>query len=574
VSTSWNTSDEDIISSTLKKNGLTRGDIFSASLYKIAVDARKHDNIKKVSSVLIEASEKVEQGLINRGASAAGNFTYHTKFSAHPKDEKIIIVGFGPAGMFSGLLLAEKGFKPIIIERGDTVDERAEAVERFWNGGELDENSNVQFGEGGAGTFSDGKLTTRIGDSRVRFILETFVKYGAPEEILRQAKPHIGTDNLQKIVKRIRERITELGGEVRFNTKLTDINIKDGRIYSVNLRNTEKHTGGARQSSSVTDYELPCGKLILAIGHSARDTVKMLLSHGINISPKPFSVGVRIEHRQSDIDASLYGENRHKYKNLPKGEYQLSKRLQGGRAVYTFCMCPGGVLTASSSERETIVTNGMSLYSRDGENANSALCVSVSTADFGENPLDGMEFAEKIERAAYRAVGGRISGNSGNSGGSSNSGNSVGSSDSCNSGGSSNSGGSANYFAPACSVKGFLSDKPSLHGINVTPTYKPGVNECDFRAIFPGFVTDTLKIGLDDFSRKLRAFGSGEAVLTAPETRTSSPVRIIRNGDFTSETAVNLYPCGEGAGYAGGIVSSAADGLKTAEYIINGGINQ
>jgi uncharacterized FAD-dependent dehydrogenase len=278
----------------------------------------------------------------------------------------------------------------------------------------------------------------------------------------------------------------------------------------------------------------------------------MLFSHGINISPKPFSVGVRIEHRQADIDASLYGENRHKYKNLPKGEYQLSKRLPSGRAVYTFCMCPGGVVTASSSERETIVTNGMSLYARDGENANSALCVSVSKADFGEEPLDGMEFARKIERAAYRAGGGWISGNSGNSGG------------------SLNSGSSANYFAPACSVKGFLTDKPSLSGINVTPTYKPGVNECDFREIFPDSVTDTLKIGLDDFSRKLRAFGSGEAVLTAPETRTSSPVRMTRNDGLVSETTANLYPCGEGAGYAGGIVSSAADGLRVAEIIIRG----
>jgi uncharacterized FAD-dependent dehydrogenase len=429
----------------------------------------------------------------------------------------------------------------------------------------------------------------------VRFILETFVKYGAPEEILRQAKPHIGTDNLQKIVKRIRERIIELGGEVRFNTKLTDVNIRDGRVYSVNLRgggnavysenarSGDNSTGGAqqrmggaqqqlgaRQSFCSTDYELPCGKLILAIGHSARDTVKMLVSHGINISPKPFSVGVRIEHRQSDIDASLYGENRHKYKNLPKGEYQLSKRFPDGMAVYTFCMCPGGVVTASSSERETIITNGMSLFSRDGDNANSALCVSVSTADFGDNPLDGMEFARKIERAAYRAVGGRLSGNSGgleNSGGAG----SLGSLNESESLGG--SGNSADYFAPACSVNGFLSDKPSLGGINVTPTYKPGVKECDFREIFPGFVINSLKIGLDDFSRKLRAFGSGEAVLTAPETRTSSPVRIMRNESFASETAANLYPCGEGAGYAGGIVSSAADGLKIAEYIINGGNN-
>jgi uncharacterized FAD-dependent dehydrogenase len=469
--------------------------------------------------VLIEAPEGVEQRLISRGAKAMPNASFSFPKST-ASGERALIVGFGPAGIFAGLCLAENGSKPVIIERGGTVDERAEAVTRFWESGELDENSNVQFGEGGAGTFSDGKLTTRINDRRVRFILETFVKYGAPEEILHQAKPHIGTDNLQKIVKRIRERIIELGGEVRFNTRLTDINVKGGKITSITVTDGD------------TEYEIPCDKLILAIGHSSHDTVKMLLSHGVNIASKPFSVGVRIEHKQADIDTSLYGERRQRYKNLPKGEYQLSKRFPDGRAVYSFCMCPGGAVVASSSERETIVTNGMSLYARDGENANSAVCVSVSAADFGGNPLDGMEFARKIERAAY----------------------------------------SSNYFAPACSVKGFLSDKPSLNGINVTPTYKPGVREADFREIFPGFVINTLKIGLDDFSRKLRAFGSGEAVLTAPETRTSSPVRIMRLDNFSSETLSNLFPCGEGAGYAGGIVSSAADGLKTAENII-GGIN-
>ncbi|MDR0986740.1 MAG: NAD(P)/FAD-dependent oxidoreductase [Ruminococcus sp.] len=509
----WNTSDEDIIKDCLKKSGLTHADVFSASIYKAAVDARKQQSIKKVCSVLIDAGEVVEQGLLNRGAKrVAGAVTLSV--GGCRKDEKVVIVGFGPAGMFSGLLLAENGFKPLIIERGEAVENRAEAIKRFFSGGELNENSNVQFGEGGAGTFSDGKLTTRIGDSRVRFILETFVKYGAPEEILRQAKPHIGTDNLQKIVRRIRERICELGGEVRFNTRLVDINIRGGRVVSI----------------KTDDTEIECDKLILAIGHSAHDTVKMLLSKRVNITSKPFSVGVRIEHKQDDIDASLYGEKRHKYRNLPVGEYQLSKRFPDGRAVYTFCMCPGGKVVASSSERETIVTNGMSLYARDGENANSALCVSVSAEDFGGGPLDGMEFARKIERAAFNV----------------------------------------DYCAPACSTRGFLSDKPSLADINVTPSYKPGVREADFREIFPGFVIDTLKIGLNDFSRKLRAFGSGKAVLTAPETRTSSPVRILRNDGFSSVTLKNLYPCGEGAGYAGGIVSSAADGLRTAENIIGG----
>ncbi|MDR0975181.1 MAG: hypothetical protein LBL80_05765 [Ruminococcus sp.] len=460
--------------------------------------------------------------LTKRGAkpvfSEAVNFT--PKVSAN---SKAVIVGFGPAGMFAGLRLAESGAKPIIIERGGAVEERLRSVNSFFDGGALDENSNVQFGEGGAGTFSDGKLTTRINDNRVRYVLETFVKYGAPEEILRQAKPHIGTDNLQKIVKNIRERIIDCGGEVRFNSKLTDINIKNGTVRSV------------RVSNNCSEYELPCDKLILAIGHSAHDTIEMLLKKGAEITSKPFSVGVRIEHKQSEIDAALYGENRHKYKNLPKGEYQLSKRLPDNRAVYTFCMCPGGIVVPSQSEKETIVTNGMSLYARDSENANSALCVSVSAEDFGLSPTGGINFARKIEHEAYKAC----RAGSGNS-----------------------------YAAPACTVKGLLSDKPSLELADITPSYARGVKECDFREIFPGSVTESLKIGLQDFSRKLKAFGNGNAVLTAPETRTSSPVRIVRNESFSAASITNLYPCGEGAGYAGGIVSAAVDGIKTAEHIL------
>jgi uncharacterized FAD-dependent dehydrogenase len=437
------------------------------------------------------------------------------------KSPKIVIAGFGPAGMFAGLILAENDYKPLILERGDSMSERVEAVKCFWNSGILDTNTNVQFGEGGAGTFSDGKLTTRINDNRVRYVLETFVKYGAPPEILRSAKPHIGTDKLQEVVQNIRERIIALGGEVRFNSTVTDIEVRNSRIRSVKVNNAYTETSDA---------------LILAIGHSAGDTFEMLKNRGALMSAKPFSVGVRIEHKQSDLNNALYGTVIERYKDLPVGEYQLSKRIKtpdGDRAVYTFCMCPGGIVVPAQSEENTIVINGMSYHARSNENANAALCVSVNPSDYvseyGNSPLAGLAFTRAIERKAYELTGG--------------------------------------YAAPASTVQGFLNGAPTLSGASVTPSYALGVAECDFRKLFPPFVTDMLAAGIYDFSKKLRVYGDGGAVMTAPETRTSSPVRIERQENLQAVGITGLYPGGEGAGYAGGIVSAAVDGIKCAQML-------
>jgi uncharacterized FAD-dependent dehydrogenase len=526
ITVPWNTDDNEIIRAALRKCSLPMSTI--AAIYRVAVDARKQSDIKKAASILVNLqSPEAERKTADAYPFCVLHEEYELPALPPPDGRRVVIAGFGPAGIFAALHLAENGYKPLVLERGGRVEERVRSVERFWESGVLDTESNVQFGEGGAGTFSDGKLTTRVNDPFVRYILKTFVRFGAPETILTQAKPHIGTDLLRGIIKNIREYIVTKGGEVRFNSCLTGFETtKDGRINTVTV------------GSGNNRYCEPCDALILAIGHSARDTFEMLLKSGAEMTAKPFSVGVRIEHKQEAVDNALYGVNHECYKNLPRGEYQLSKRFaQFGdlnkRAAYTFCMCPGGVVVPSQSETETIVTNGMSYNARDGENANSAVCVSVSPADFGDKPLDGVEFSRDIERKAYAAV------NTPNT--------------------------TSPYTAPACTVESFLTGKPSLSGATVNPTYALGVMEADFTAIFPEFVTETLKAGLADFARKMRAFGDGGAVLTAPETRTSSPVRINRNDHLCSKNIKGLYPCGEGAGYAGGIVSAAADGLKCAE---------
>jgi uncharacterized FAD-dependent dehydrogenase len=509
VKVPWNTDEEDLIKAALKNAGLKKGDIKSTHIYKISVDARKRDSIKKVASVVVDFHDKrVEETLISKGFKAF-EITSYNPILRGPK-RAIIIAGFGPAGMFAGLTLSENGYNPIILERGGEMNDRIAAVESFWSDGILNPESNVQFGEGGAGTFSDGKLTTRINDSRVRYIIETLVKYGAPSEILRSAKPHIGTDRLREVVTNIRKAIIKNGGEVRFNSKLTGINTSLGQIKSVVVND---------------EYELPCNALIAAIGHSAHDTVKMLMQSGVDIESKPFSVGMRVEHSQEALNDALYGDST-KYKNLPVGEYQLSKHFEN-HTVYSFCMCPGGVVVPSSSDCETIVTNGMSYYARDGENANSAVCVSVSPEDFGNNPLDGMEFIKKIENRAYRK--------------------------------------DRPYSAPGTSVKGFLAGKASLSELSVNPTYSRGLYESNFCDIFPEFVIENLKSGIVSFSKQLSVFADEGAVLTAPETRTSSPVRVLRNENLYATGITNLFPCGEGAGYAGGIVSAAVDGIKCAQ---------
>lgn len=514
IKVSLKTDKENVLKLALKRVPVQRSSIKRCEIYKTSLDARKRDNIHFVHTVYVELDDvRVETELCKKYSSLkyVENNTLEPVFGDQKQQGRIVVTGFGPAGMFCGLVLAEYGYKPIVIERGDCVENRTKIVKAFWNGADLDESTNVQFGEGGAGTFSDGKLTTRIKDPLCRYVLERFVEFGAPEEILYKAKPHVGTDKLRNVVKNIRERIISLGGEVRFLTQLNDVKISNGRVESI-IANGE---------------EISASALVLAVGHSARDTFEMLLDRGVYIEPKPFSVGMRIEHLQDDVDFSLYG-NHAGNPYLPKGEYQLAYRNKQGRGCYTFCMCPGGYVVPSSSEKGGIVTNGMSEFARDGKNANSAVVVSVTPDDFGKNPLDGVEFARKIERNAYKKTGG--------------------------------------YNAPAIKVGDFLKTSTSKKIIN--PTYARGVEFCDMEGVFPKFVTDMMKVGLRDFGGKMACFKDSNAVLTAPETRTSSPVKISRNENAVSINVQNLYPCGEGAGYAGGIMSSAVDGIKSALEIM------
>lgn len=516
VKTSVNAGIDDITSAAIKKLKLDKKSVKACHLHKTSLDARNNSDIKLVSSVWIELdSEKAEKALCERDKSCSyvdqGIEIMPPKTNIRKK--KVVIAGFGPAGMFCALTLAEYGFEPIVLERGSAVDERVKAVESFWSGGAFSEQTNVQFGEGGAGTFSDGKLTTRIKDPMCRRILQRLVEFGASQEILTKAKPHIGTDKLRSVVKNLRQRVIELGGEVCFDTKLDDIIIKNGTVCAA--------AAGGR--------EIPCDAVVLALGHSARDTFEMLLNKGVFIEPKPFSVGVRIEHKQADVDRSLYGKAAGN-PSLPKGEYQLSHR-RNGRGVYTFCMCPGGMVVPSQSEENTVVTNGMSEFARDGENANAAIAVGVSSDDFGKGPLDGVVFARDLEQKAFELAG-------------------------------------RNYKAPASTVGKLLTGKGSLADSSIDPTYARGLSECDLTALFPEFISDMLKEGLVDFSHKMKCFGDKNAVLTAPETRTSSPIRITRGEDLCSLNISGLYPCGEGAGYAGGIMSAAADGMNVAVKII------
>lgn len=516
IKTSLDENEDNIFSKALNKAFIKRKDIQKIEIHKTSLDARDRNNIKLVNSVYIELFDSSCEKELSRKLSFV---SYCEKSCLSPclkkgnEKKRVAVIGFGPAGMFSALVLAENGIKPIVIERGESVEKRIESVNTFMNGGVFNEASNIQFGEGGAGTFSDGKLTSRIKDKLCRYVLERFVEFGAPEEILTKAKAHIGTDNLRNIVRSIRRRIISLGGEIHFETKLEDFTFFNGKISEI----------------KTNKFSIPVDDVVLAIGHSARDTFELLAKKNIILAPKPFSVGVRIEHRQQDVDYSLYG-NQAGNPLLPKGEYQLSKRNKEGRGVYTFCMCPGGYVVPSSSEPNTVVTNGMSEFSRNGENANSAVVVSVSSRDYGNKPLDGMYFQRRIESRAYKLAG-------------------------------------EDYSAPATTVKGFLERNPSVKS-SLNHTYSRGIRPVEFRDLFPSFVTDMLEVGLNDFSKKMKCFGDGNAMLTAPETRTSSPVRITRTDSYHSLSCENLFPCGEGAGYAGGIMSAAVDGIKIAVQII------
>jgi hypothetical protein len=514
--------DEDIAllnNKVAKKLKISPSEVRNVRIVKESIDARKKNQIKFNYCVDIEhKDEKKIVAKINDRDVKVETVVYDEEFQfgSARLNHRPVVVGMGPAGLFAALLLAKKGYRPLVFERGEAVDERTKTVENFWKSGELNSESNVQFGEGGAGAFSDGKLTTRIKDTRCDFILEELVKAGAPEDIIYKGKPHVGTDILKEVVKNIREQIRSHGGEVYFNSKLERIIKKDGKIIGI----------------VVNGNEIPCEALVLAIGHSSRDTYEMLLSEGVFMSPKPFAIGVRVEHPQSLIDFNQYG----KFSGHPRlkaAEYRLTYQSKAlNRAVYSFCMCPGGLVVGAASEQERLCVNGMSYHARDKENANSALVVTVGPNDFeGNSPLSGMEFQRHYESLAYKLGGG-------------------------------------NYRAPVQLIGDFLKDRASTKLGSVNPSIKPGYEFKDLRNCLPTYVVETLKEGLGDFNRKIKGFADEHGVMTGIEARTSAPVRIERNERLESISVSGLYPTGEGAGFAGGIVSAAVDGLKVAENIM------
>ena len=499
-----------------KKLKIKPSDIIHYTIFKEAVDARKKEDIKLVYTIDVETTK--DEMLLEKYPNLKRP---DPAYVCPAPGEKVmkhspVVVGSGPCGLFAALILAQQGFNPIVIERGKCVEERVKDVEAFWNTGTFDSKSNVQFGEGGAGTFSDGKLTTQIKNKRCHKVLEEMVLAGAPEEILYKNKPHVGTDILRGVVKNIRQQIIALGGSFRFETQVTDLEIKEDVLTAVILNHNER---------------LETEHCILAIGHSARDTFEMLASRKVHMEQKPFSMGMRVEHLQEWINEAQYGEKYANHEKLGAAEYKLVHHCENGRTVYSFCMCPGGYVIASASEEGRIVTNGMSEHKRDAQNANSAILVNVGPEDFGSSsPLAGMYLQREFEELAFK-MGGN------------------------------------NYKAPIQRLGDFFNNEPSTGFGVVKPSYAPGVTLSNIKAVLPTFMGEAIDEAMHAFGKKIKNFDHEDALFTGFETRSSSPIRMPRNEDYESNIK-GLYPAGEGAGYAGGISSAAVDGIQIAETII------
>lgn len=501
--------------------GLDKQQVTSVRILRRALDARKKQDVHFLLSVVAEVEEVSAKRLLARANPHVEAYEERQEQPLQTGAEslrgRVIVAGLGPAGLFAAYQLAKHGYQPLVLERGDAVEQRAECVERYWATGELDEESNVMFGEGGAGTFSDGKLTSRSKDARGELVLRTLIRFGAPEEIGYVAKPHIGTDRLRGVVSAMRKEIERMGGEVRFRATLAGVEHKDGGVSHARIKTNH----GVER--------VECAALLVAIGQGARDTYQMLFDAGVAMAPKPFAVGVRVEHPQDLINRAQLGELAG-HPRLGAAEYRLTAQ-HGERGVYTFCMCPGGSVIASASAKDEIVVNGMSDFARDAKNANAAVVVQVYPSDFADHPLGGMQFQKKMEQDAFRAGGG-------------------------------------DGVAPATTLGAFLrKEQPRGFG-GVTPSYRPGVASCDLWRVLPPFVAAGVAEGMKAFGRQLRGFDREDAVLTGVETRTSAPLRMLRGENMESVSCAGLYPVGEGAGYAGGIVSAAIDGLKAAETVI------